>query len=162
MGFEHRIFSEGRVVSALLFFISCGSLGAAYFAEYIMDLKPCILCLYQRYVYMAAGLGAFLGILYPNRWIILLIMGTFLAGMGIAFYQVGIENNLFQLPSICQSVIKEGSSLEAMKEQLLHQPMVSCDKPGWSLLGISMAGYNMFFSMVLMIYCFVAFRKVSP
>lgn len=39
------------------------------------------------------------------------------------------------------------NSIEALRQALLAAPVVRCDVPVWSLLGVSMAGYNMMFSL---------------
>lgn len=156
-----KIFSDARIVLMVLCLISVFSLGGAYGAEHFFGLKPCVLCLYQRYAYMVAGSLALLGVFYPKKEMILAVGLAFLIGGGIAFYQVGIEWGIFQLPSICKTTSFARSSIGDMKDQLLHQPLVSCDKPAWEMFGISMAGYNGLFSLCLLIYSWIAFRKTS-
>jgi disulfide bond formation protein DsbB len=41
------------------------------------------------------------------------------------------------------------NSLQALMAQLKAQPIIRCDEVAWSLLGLSMAAYNLVFSMSL-------------
>jgi disulfide bond formation protein DsbB len=38
--------------------------------------------------------------------------------------------------------VPQNASIEQLRESLTHQAIVRCDKPAWTLFGISMAGYN--------------------
>lgn len=156
------IFTNMRLAFTFLALIAASSLIMAYGAEHFFGLHPCILCLYQRYVYMAFGAVAVGGMVFPNRWVMPIIGLIILVGGGIAFYQVGIEQGIFQLPPICKSLPLQGGSMQSMKDQLLQQPLVPCDKPAWDLFGISMAGYNGLFSLALLVYCWIAFRRGRP
>lgn len=128
--------------------VSLLALAGAYGAEYLYGVKPCSLCLYQRYAYMAIALIALIGLILNSRTFLLLSALGFLAGGGIAFYQVGVERHIFPLPSICQSSPATGS-IEELKSQLLHKALIPCDQITWEFLGISMAGYNGVFSLLL-------------
>ena len=47
--------------------------------------------------------------------------------------------------------------VEALKAQILHQQPVRCDEPAWLLWGISLAGWNLLASVVMVGCCLVAF-----
>ena len=84
--------------------ISIFTLLSAVYIEYILGVKPCILCLYQRVPYIIAIFFCFFGYynLKNKVWIYLLVI-TFLISAILSGYHVGIENNVFNEFSGCTS-----------------------------------------------------------
>lgn len=135
---------------------SAAALAAAYTSQYGFGLKPCILCLYQRIPYfanIALGLLAFLAAFrYPR--LVTLILGlaavTFFAGAVLAGFHVGVEHGWWKGLSSCGgNILPEHASLEELRKAIIQQAIVRCDKPAWTLFGISMAGYNFAVSLAL-------------
>jgi disulfide bond formation protein DsbB len=85
----------------------------------------------------------------PGRALMLVAGLAFLAGAGIAFYHVGVEQTWWAGPDSCSGGIATGGSIEDAVERLMAAPVVRCDAIAWSLFGISMAGYNVLLSLVL-------------
>lgn len=120
-------------------------LGALFF-QYGMGVLPCEMCHWQRWPHDAAiltGLGG--ALLYARNvidrdsmrllaWLtLLLILATGLIGL----WQALVEYKLIPGPASCTGprfVLTPGMDLNA--------PVVRCDEPGWTLLGISLAGFN--------------------
>lgn len=130
-------------------------LSVAYISQYGFGLKPCILCLYQRGPYglnIALGIMAFLASFrYPRltRLIIYIAALSFLADAAIAGFHVGVEQGWWKgLPSCGGDIVPHGS-IEEMRRAMEHQAIVRCDKPAWTMFGISMAGYNFVTALVL-------------
>jgi disulfide bond formation protein DsbB len=48
-------------------------------------------------------------------------------------------------------------TLEEMKRQILGTAPVMCDRPAWTLLGVSMAGFNLLASLIMAAICFAFF-----
>jgi len=132
-------------------------LAAALGFQYLGGLAPCALCHYQRWAYVAAivvaGVASF-GI--ARRALIALAGVVFTAGAGIAFYHVGVEAHWFAGPAACSGPAGAAATLEDLRRQLLAQPVVRCDEVAWSLLGVSMAGYNFAISVALAVASLVA------
>ena len=128
-----------------------------------MDLKPCILCIYQRIPYFFA---IFLAIIFLfledhkfQKIFYYLYSITFLSSLLLAIYHFGIENNFWSAFTSCEindSYIKDKSNL---KEYLLEKEFVSCSKVNFSLLGISLVGYNIIISLFLLILSLLKLRK---
>ena len=72
------------------------------------------------------------------------VMAT--VGAGIAAYHVGVEQHWWQGPTACAGGTIPSSFAEM--QRMMSTPIVPCDKPAWTLLGISMAGYNAVFSLL--------------
>lgn len=131
--------------------ISIFTLLSAVYIEYILGVKPCILCLYQRVPYIIAIFFCFYGYynLKNKLWIYLLVI-TFLLSAILSGYHVGIENNIFKEFSGCTSnntdIIDKDELLKSLKET---QP--NCKDVTFKLLGFSLATINIFLSIIIVI-----------
>ena len=131
--------------------ISIFTLLSAVYIEYILGVKPCILCLYQRVPYIIAIFFCFFGYynLKNKLWIYLLVI-TFLISAILSGYHVGIENNVFNEFSGCTSnnsnITNKDELLKALKET---QP--NCKDVTFKLLGFSLATINLFLSIIIII-----------
>lgn len=131
--------------------ISIFTLLSAIYIEYILGVKPCILCLYQRVPYIIAIFFCFFGYynLKNKVWIYLLVI-TFLISAILSGYHVGIENNVFNEFSGCTSnnsnIVNKDELLKALKET---QP--NCKDVTFKLLGFSLATINLFLSIIIII-----------
>lgn len=129
-------------------------LGALAF-QYIGGLRPCVLCIYQRWphgIVIALGvIGLMPGLDPTARRALVVLMGMVLiAGAGIALYHVGVEQKIFAGTESCVGgSISSAATLAEARARLLNAPVVRCDEIAWSMLGISMAGYNALISLLM-------------
>lgn len=145
-----------RLVPLAILGASAVMLGAAYTAQYGFGQEPCILCLYQRIPYAATGVLALLALGLPaqgtvRKGLVALCGVVFLAGAGIAFYHVGVEQHWWASVAACAGGnVTTGLSVEQLNT-LLTAPsrQKPCDRVDWSLFGISLAGYNVMISVAL-------------
>ena len=130
---------------------SAALLGAALLFQYVGGLYPCVLCIYQRIPYALvivlglAGYFASRGSDTPSPTAILLAAAcalAFLTDGGIAIFHVGVEQGWWSGTDGCVGGAIDTSSIEAMRDAILNAPAVRCDDVAWSMLGISMAGWN--------------------
>jgi disulfide bond formation protein DsbB len=142
-------------VGQVVLVLSCAALIAAWVSEYVFGLQACSLCLYQRYLYIAAIviLAVYLFILknHYQKSPLMLTSLVLLLCAGTAGYQVAVENQWVDLPKVCQAAVAAGS-FEDFKAKLTTKPHISCDAIQWSLFGISMAGYNFLFALGLSLF----------
>ena len=139
-------------IASFLGFFSVAALFFAYISQYIFGMEPCMLCLYQRIPYFLVIILSALSLFVRGnvRLILFSICGAILlAGGAIAFYHVGIEQGVFELSSGCDVGAALPSTLEEMTSQIMGKPNVECDKPQFVFMGISMAGWNFFFSSAI-------------
>jgi disulfide bond formation protein DsbB len=139
----------------LLLAASAATLGAALVSQYVFGLAPCVLCIYQRWPYvavmvLAAGAWA-LGRNPKGRAALLgLCAVALLIGTGIAVYHVGVEQHWWQGTAECTAdSLNEAKTVDQLRAMLETAPVVRCDEVAWSLFGISMAGYNVLVSLGL-------------
>lgn len=138
---------------------SLASLIFAYISEHFFGLRPCALCYYQRYFFW--GIAGVSGLIYfilsfqGMIWSKMSLFALYLGNLGVAFYQVLVEYHFIPEPRICQRPSIDFGSTAQVTEQLLQLQPVSCAEVAWSFFGISMAGYNVLYSLFtlsLMIY----------
>ncbi len=152
---------------ALLALGAVGALGAALFMQHAVGVQPCILCLYQRWPYVIVGALALLALVFgrhrPVRAVLLGLIGlALLADTGLAVFQVGVEHHWWTGTSGC-SVPPPPATVEELRARLMATPVVPCDQVSWSLLGISLAGYNVFLTLALAVFALLAARRaVKP
>ena len=137
---------------SLVLFICIISLISAVYIEYIMEQKPCKLCIYQRLPYLFAIFICFFGYnFYKNfLWIYLLII-TFFISTILSGYHVGIENNIFSEFSGCTdlniNLIDKTKILES-----LNMIPPSCKEVNFNIFGLSLATINLFISIFISLY----------
>ena len=147
--------SEHRLFPLIVLLVSAAVLGTALASQYWGGLRPCVLCLYQRYPYaFVIALMAFAVGLADRRggriaMALLTAAGlAFLVGAGIGIYHVGVEQHWWAGTAECGST-ESADTVEALRAKLLGRAPVRCDEAAWSLFGISMAGYNVLASLGL-------------
>lgn len=147
-------------VRAALFVIAASAaiLGGALLFQYAGGLYPCALCFAQRWpYYFAIGLGVLAlslardpGAGRATAGILALTALVFAGGAALAFYHVGVEQQWWQGTAACGGGFRgTGLTLEQLRARLLEQPIVRCDRPAWTLFGVSLAGFNVALSLVL-------------
>jgi len=137
-------------------------LGSALMSQYWGGLAPCELCLLQRWPWAAAilvALGAFITGSRPALpWVALVLALVFALGVAFAFYHVGVEQHWFAGPTAC-TASGSATTLEEMKRQILGTAPVLCDRVQWSLIGVSLAGWNLLASLGMAAVCAVVFAR---
>ena len=131
--------------------VSILSLITAIYIEHIIEIKPCKLCIYQRFPYLVAIFISFLGYYFPNNilWVKLLTL-IFLISFVISGYHVGIENEFFKEFSGCTN---KNINLLDKSEILnsLQNEVISCKNVSFKILGMSLATINMIISSLFVI-----------
>lgn len=125
-------------------------LGALGF-QYLGDLPPCKMCIWQRYPHVAAVVIGALALLIQGRllpWLGALAAAT---TSGLGMYHSGVEQGWWPGPSTCTSGDITGLSADQLMEQIMTAPVVRCDEIPWELLGLSMASWNAIAAFGLML-----------
>ena len=138
-----------KIFYSLIILLCLSSICYAFFVEYILGYKPCILCKYQRAPYI---LGLILGLIAfvksSNKRIIFFIFLTFLISMTLSGYHVGIEQELYQSIFNCSdnnlSILEEGKLLESLN---VINP--DCRNVNYAVFGVSLATINFTLSFVI-------------
>lgn len=132
-------------------------LGALGF-QFIGDMPPCKLCIWQRWPHVIAVLIGVLFLLRPRPLLALLGALATLSTAGIGLYHAGVEQKWWPGPDTCTAGPVSGLSADELFEKIMNTPLVRCDEIPWQLFGISMAGWNAIISTLLAILWLAAFR----
>jgi len=138
-----------RLFPVLIVAVALGAISMALWAEHVQKLEPCILCLYQRVPFIVTGLLALMALrFHRNSGAIVVLVGlcglTYLAGAGVAVYQVGVEQHWWV--SGCSGSLPGEMNMDQFKASLLARPEKPCDAVDWTIFGFSIATYNVAFS----------------
>ncbi len=161
-----RIESPARI-SALIVLLGSGALLAgALFFQYALGIEPCPLCHWQRYPHVAVLLFAAGALAMPGlgrRALLGLAALSLLSAAGLALFHVGVEQKWWEGVAACQGNLDVGpATAEDLLRNLDKRPPPRCDQVAWSLLGISMAGWNMILSLALAGTAAVAALRARP
>ena len=140
-----------------IFLISLLSLIIALYIEYVMGIKPCRLCLYQRIPYLISLFISFLGYMYIKRplWIYLSLLVFFLSVI-ISGYHVGIENGIFEELKVCKNnldILSKEDLLNSLKNQ-----NIPCKEVPIKLFGLSLATINLILSLTVVVVTIVLIK----
>ena len=143
---------RGTAVAILL--ASAAVLATALAFQYLGGLAPCPLCLYQRYPYTLAialclGVALWRGSAGDQlmMYVMYVVAAGFVVGAGVGIYHVGVEQGWW-VSAACGGAAGADTAT-ALRQQLESTPLVRCDEIAWSLLGVSLAGYNVLASAAL-------------
>ena len=127
-------------------------LAGAWAFQLIGGLYPCEMCHWQRWPHYAALAFAALAFIVDGAR----VKATLVAGAAaliavsglIGIFHAGVEYHWWQGITACtQTFDSRGLSTDQMLKDLLTAPIVRCDAAQWSLLGISLAGWNAIVSL---------------
>ena len=140
--------------------ISLISLFGAYFIEYILNHKPCNLCLIQRLPFFLCLIISSIFLITNKNEKIFMILSLFIFVFAfiLSAYHVGIENEIFKESSLCSTSGKSfGSTTDLLNNLDLLQ--ISCKTVNFKLFGLSLATINLIFSLLIIAITSVLIKK---
>jgi len=149
------------------FLILCAAGGSALMLlgafgfQYLGDMAPCKLCLWQRWPHAAAVVIGALALWLPGRALPLLGAAAALTTGGIGIYHTGVERGWWQGPTTCTSGPTSGLTPEQLMEQIMAAPLVRCDEVPWEVFTLSMASWNAIASVGLAVLWLAASRRTN-
>lgn len=160
----HEIEAE-RGLLTIIVFVSLGSLFVAFFGQHVLDIRPCILCIYQRIPYVVtaliAGAAAAMPISLSARRLAVALCGVvFAAGAALATYSVGVEEHWWAGAAGCEGVPTIFSLDDLLGESATTSPLRTCDLDVWRLFGLSLAAYNAMVQIIVATGCMIGLRWI--
>ena len=145
----------------LILIFSVFSILFAFYVEYILNHKPCNLCLLQRLPYILTIILIILVTIFKNleRLLFLILSLIFLFGSLLALYHVGIERGLISESYICGTGIDTSSTDKTKILNQLKNKIISCKDVTFAIFGISLATINTFISAFLTIITLLIFIR---
>ena len=146
--------TDFRLVAGLILAAAVGTIAGALLFEHVLGLRPCPLCLQQRYPYYAAMPAALATMLLPRPGLaragLALLALIFLVGAGLGAYHAGVEWGWWPGPSDCAgSPAATPGSVGDFLSELQTTRVVSCTEAAWRMFGLSLAGWNVLISLAL-------------
>jgi len=137
--------------------VAAATLAGAWFFQLVLDIRPCPLCLEQRYAYyLAIPLGALTALAAGrggSRSVVLaglaLLALAALGNAALGTYHAGVEWGFWQGPTDCTGPVGNLGSAGTLLERLDKVKVIRCDEVQWRFLGISLAGYNVLISLLM-------------
>ena len=135
-----------RAARLLALLLPLALLGGALLSQYVGGLYPCEMCYWQRWPHAAAIMLAAAAFTAPaatplSRMLTGLAAVAIAVSGAIGVYHAGVEYGWWEGITVCTT---NGA---ATLEDIMKVPLVRCDQVQWSLLGISLAGYNAILSL---------------
>ena len=137
--------------------IAAATLAGAWFFQLVLDIRPCPLCLEQRYAYyLAVPLGVLVaraaakdaprGVLVVGL-AILAVATLYNAGLGA--FHAGVEWGFWPGPTECSGPLLDLGKAGSLFDNLDKVKVIRCDEVQWRFLGLSLAGYNVLISLAM-------------
>ena len=145
----------------IIFIFSIIALSSAFFIEYILGHQPCNLCLIERIPYILSIMiitSIFL-IKKNQKFLVMLLILTFIFSFAISFYHFGIEQSFFQESSVCG--VKSLTEI-ITKEDLLKQlseKTISCKDVTFRIFGLSLTSINIVINLLFILTLLKIFKK---
>ena len=148
------------ILSALSFF----ALSFAYYAEYVWELDPCVLCVYERVPYMIL-LGTSIAALFfkmLSLFIKFFQMILLVGALGLSLYHVGVEKKVFHPPLVCATPkALKGLSVEDLEARVMKRKVMRCDQVHWRFISYSAAEWNVFIFFMLLLGMGILWKRKS-
>ena len=137
--------------------IAALTLAGAWFFQLVLDIRPCPLCLEQRYAYyLAVPLGALLALAAAKQGPRALLMAGLailalaaLANAALGGYHAGVEWGFWPGPTECTGPVLDLGRAGSLFDNLDKVKVIRCDEVQWRFLGLSLAGYNVLISLAM-------------
>ena len=137
--------------------IAVATLAGAWFFQLVLDIRPCPLCLEQRYAYyLAIPLGALVALAAARdatRAVLIaglaILSAAALGNAWLGAYHAGVEWGLWKGPTDCTGPVGNLGSAGNLLERLDTVKVIRCDEVQWRFLGLSLAGYNVLISLLM-------------
>ena len=145
----------------IIFLFSFIALISAFFIEYILGHQPCNLCLIERIPYglsIMIIMAIFL-IRKNQKFLVMLLILTFIFSFAISFYHFGIEQGFFQESSVCgvKSLTEDMTKEDLLKQ--LSEKTISCKDVTFKIFGLSLTNINIVISLLFIITLLKIFKK---
>ena len=133
----------------LALFVPLVLIAGALASQYLGGLFPCEMCHWQRWPHYGAIVAAALAFVVPqtNNRVALVVLAALLIALSgaIGVFHAGVEYRWWDGITGCSAAPSGGSG--DLLADIMAAPLTRCDVPQWTLLGISLAGFNALFSL---------------
>ena len=152
---------KAEIYLRIIFLFSLIALIFAYFIEHVLGHQPCNLCLIERIPYGLSIILIFIIFLLKRneKFIILLLILTFIFSFAISLYHFGIEQGFFKESSVCGVKDSTGSITKENLLRQLNEKTVSCKDVTFRIFGLSLTSINIVISILFIITLLKIFKE---
>jgi disulfide bond formation protein DsbB len=137
--------------------VGAATLAGAWFFQLVLDIRPCPLCLEQRYAYyLAMPLGTLVALAAlrdaPRAALVAglaILAAAALANAWLGGYHAGVEWGFWPGPAECTGPVLDLGKAGSLLDNLDKVKVIRCDEVQWRFLGVSLAGYNVLISLLM-------------
>jgi disulfide bond formation protein DsbB len=144
-----------RAAALIVAVVGALTIAGAWLFELVVGLRPCPMCIEQRWPYYIgiplALLVAFASRKAPRMVVVgglAILAALMLWGVYMGAFHAGVEWKLWLGPQECSGAPQLGPA-GGLLDRLQTINIVRCDEAAWRFLGISLAGYNALISLAL-------------
>ena len=134
----------------------------SFFLEFFLNLIPCKLCLYQRYLWLFLLLACILNIKQnsKSKYFEIIITITLCAIITLSFYHSGIEFGFFNNIISCISENNEtANSIEELDFLIRNTKNMDCAFPKFKIFNLSLSNLSFLFSVSLLLLCLKKYNR---
>ena len=134
----------------------------SFFLEFFLNLIPCKLCLYQRYLWLFLLLACIINLKQSSksRYIEIIITITLCAIITLSFYHSGIEFGFFNNIISCTSENNETvNSIEELDFLIRNTKNMDCAFPKFKVFNLSLSNLSFLFSTSLLLFCLKKYNR---
>ena len=151
-----------NLFNKILAIIVFASVLFSFFLEFFLNLIPCKLCLYQRYLWLFLLLACIINLKQSSksRYIEMIITITLCAIMTLSFYHSGIEFGFFNNIISCTSENNETvNSIEELDFLIRNTKNMDCAFPKFKIFNLSLSNLSFLFSTSLLLFCLKKYNR---
>ena len=155
-------FLKINLFNKILAIIVFASVLFSFFLEFFLNLIPCKLCLYQRYLWLFLLLACIINLKQSSksRYIETIIIITLCAIITLSFYHSGIEFGFFNNIISCTSENNETvNSIEELDFLIRNTKNMDCAFPKFKIFNLSLSNLSFLFSVSLLLLCLKKYNK---
>lgn len=155
-------FLKINLFNKILAIIVFASVLFSFFLEFFLNLIPCKLCLYQRYLWLFLLLACIINLKQSSksRYIETIITITLCAIITLSFYHSGIEFGFFNNIISCTSENNETvNSIEELDFLIRNTKNMDCAFPKFKIFNLSLSNLSFLFSTSLLLFCLKKYNR---
>ena len=155
-------FLKINLFNKILAIIVFASVLFSFFLEFFLNLIPCKLCLYQRYLWLFLLLACIINLKQSSksRYIETIIIITLCAIITLSFYHSGIEFGFFNNIISCTSENNEtANSIEELDFLIRNTKNMDCAFPKFKIFNLSLSNLSFLFSTSLLLFCLKKYNR---
>ena len=155
-------FLKINLFNKILAIIVFASVLFSFFLEFFLNLIPCKLCLYQRYLWLFLLLACIINLKQSSksRYIEKIITITLCAIITLSFYHSGIEFGFFNNIISCTSENNEtANSIEELDFLIRNTENMDCAFPKFKIFNLSLSNLSFLFGTSLLLFCLKKYNR---